>query len=216
MFNSRGLQLIILDFDGVIIESNNIKDTAFRKIFSRFPEHSKDFWQFHISHVSMSRYEKFDYVLENLGLVGDIVFKEQLLQEFSEHTLELMRSVLFVKGAKEFLTAINGKLPLYLASITPISDLEIILDHLQIRSFFTGMYGCPPWTKRDALRDILQIENQSPDTTVLIGDSYGDQRAANETGVHFIGRNSGLCFEEPYPSLMINDLYGLSAFFKPV
>jgi phosphoglycolate phosphatase-like HAD superfamily hydrolase len=72
------------------------------------------------------------------------------------------------------------------------------------------VYGCPPWTKPGAVKDILQKENILPSHTVLVGDSYGDQKAANETGVHFIGRNSGLLFEDPQPAILIENLEGLA------
>ena len=208
--------MIIFDFDGVIVESNNIKDLVFKKIFSRFPGLAEDLWQFHRNHVSVSRYDKFDYVLEKTGRTGDLDFKNALLTEFSNLTLEMMRSVPFVKGAREFLNTIAGKMPVYLASVTPFTDLEIIVTHLQIRSLFTDIYGCPPWNKPDAIRDILKKENRLPLETILIGDSYGDQRAARETGIHFIGRNSGLGFEDPKPEIVINDLAELLKIFKIV
>jgi phosphoglycolate phosphatase-like HAD superfamily hydrolase len=103
--------------------------------------------------------------------------------------------------------------PLYLASVTPIHDLEIILDHLKIRSYFKNVYGCPPWTKIDAVFDILSHENSSAQNAVLIGDSYGDQRTARETGVHFIARQSGLTFEDPQPEISVADLMGLADAF---
>lgn len=216
MFDANGIKIIILDFDGVIVESNDIKDRAFEKVFNGLPEHSKDIFQYHRQHVSISRYAKFDYALEKLGRVGDVELKDKMLTDFSKYTLELMRSVPFVKGAKEFLTTMQDTFPLYLASVTPIDDLDDIIDHLNIRSFFTGVYGCPPWTKPKAILDILKKENQIPSSAVLVGDSYGDQRAANETGIYFIGRNSGLGFEDPQPPFIVPDLTNLSTIFKTV
>ncbi len=216
MFDASEIKVVILDFDGVIVESNDIKDRAFEKIFNSYPEYSEDFFRYHKKHVSVSRYTKFDYVLEKLGRVGDMDLKNKLLADFSKYTLELMYSAPFVKGAKEFLAAMQDKLPLYLASVTPIDDLNHILRHLNIRPFFTDVYGCPPWTKPGAILDIVNKENQTASSAVLIGDSYGDQRAANETGIHFIGRNSGLGFEDPQPACIIPDLTSLSTIFKTV
>jgi phosphoglycolate phosphatase-like HAD superfamily hydrolase len=213
MIEIAGIQLVILDFDGVIVESNDIKDRAFKKVFSRFPEYENEFFAYHQKYVSVSRYAKFDHVLERIGKPDDLELKNELLSDFSTYTIEMMRSVSFVKGAKEFLEDLYGKLPLYLVSVTPIDDLGLILDQLKIQSFFKTVYGCPPWNKPGAIKDILQNENQSPGNAVLIGDSYGDQRAAQETGTRFIGRDSGLGFEEPYPSLIIPDLSGLSMCF---
>jgi phosphoglycolate phosphatase-like HAD superfamily hydrolase len=213
LFDSRKIQLIILDFDGVIVESNDIKDRVFRNIFDRFPQYSEELWQYHKTHVSVSRHQKFDHLLEKIGRKDDVVLKTELLKSFSFRTLELMKTVPFVKGAKEFLDHLSGKIPLYLASVTPIEDLGLILNNLDIRSYFKAVYGCPPWTKSNALKDILKQENAAAGSVVLIGDSYGDQRAAKETGIQFIGRDSGLDFEEPYPLWVVPDLSGLSGYF---
>jgi phosphoglycolate phosphatase-like HAD superfamily hydrolase len=125
-----------------------------------------------------------------------------------------MALVPFVKGAKNILEESSSKIPLYLLSVTPIQDLTIIVDRLEIRSYFKDIYGCPPWNKPDAIRDILQKENCSAKKAVMIGDSYGDQRAAAETGIHFIGRDSGLGFEYPQPEIIIPDLYNLTEVLK--
>jgi beta-phosphoglucomutase-like phosphatase (HAD superfamily) len=37
MFETGSIKLIILDFDGVIVESNNVKDLAFEKICINLP-----------------------------------------------------------------------------------------------------------------------------------------------------------------------------------
>lgn len=205
-----GLQVVILDFDGVVIESNNIKDEVFDELFRRFPEHYEAAMQYHRTHVSVSRFQKFDYLLGQMGRTGDEALKRELLEAFSTRTLEKLKSVAFVNGAIDFLKTIQGCLPLYLASVTPIHDLEMILDHHRLRSYFTGVYGCPPWTKIDAVYDILARENCMGSEAVLVGDSYGDQRTAQETGVHFIARQSGLAFDDPQPSIMVNDLVGLA------
>lgn len=207
------IEVVILDFDGVIIESNDIKDKVFDEIFQRFPAQYENALNYHRTHVSVSRFQKFDYLLGQLGRTGDEVLKRQLLEDFSSITLEKMKSVSFVNGAIDFLKTMQLKFPLYLASVTPIHDLEIILDHLQLRSYFKGVYGCPPWTKIDAVYDILAHENSSAQNAVLIGDSYGDQRTARETGVHFIARQSGLGFEDPQPETSMDDLIGLADLF---
>jgi phosphoglycolate phosphatase-like HAD superfamily hydrolase len=211
--NLKGIELIVLDFDGVIIESNDIKDRVFEEIFSRFPEHGADALKWHRQHVSLSRYAKFDYLLERMGRKNDEMFRMELVNEFSRITIDKLMRVLFVKGARNFLETFHNRIPLFLASVTPAEDLEVILEHLGIRPFFQDVYGCPPWTKPAAILDIIQKKNVLPSGVILIGDSYGDQRAAKETGIHFIGRNSGLGFENPQPDVIVQDLDELSTVF---
>lgn len=75
--------------------------------------------------------------------------------------------------------------------------------------WFRDVYGCPPWTKPDAILDILKKEDIKPEEALLIGDSAGDQRAAHVSGVHFIARNSGLDFDAPQP-VKFSDLNQIS------
>jgi phosphoglycolate phosphatase-like HAD superfamily hydrolase len=198
-----GIKILIFDFDGVIVESNGIKDEVFRKIFSNYPDYYEEMMVYHKDHVSESRVKKFDYLLKIMGREFDAQGKEKLMKDFSDFSLKLMESVSFVAGAKEMLEKASH-LPLYLASVTPIEDLEQILRKLNLRVFFKDVYGCPPWTKPDAILSILDREKITPDEALLIGDSAGDQRSAKLTGIKFIARNSGLPFDEPTPRLFNN------------
>jgi phosphoglycolate phosphatase-like HAD superfamily hydrolase len=83
------------------------------------------------------------------------------------------------------------------------------LEKRGLLHWFDGVYGCPPWTKANAIRDILSRNSILPKNSLLIGDSAGDQRAALETGIQFIARDSGLKFDE-IPPLFFLDLYEIS------
>ena len=199
------IELLILDFDGVVIESNDIKTQAFEKVFSQFPQYKDAMMQFHYENVSVSRIEKFDYLAELMGRGADSKLKAEMVDNFSQYVLEDILTVPLVKGAERFLKMVKGRLPLYLASVTPANELEHILEKRGLLHWFEGIYGCPPWTKANAIRDILSRNSILPRNSLLLGDSAGDQRAAFETGIQFIARDSGLKFDE-IPSLFFLDL----------
>jgi phosphoglycolate phosphatase-like HAD superfamily hydrolase len=205
------LRVLVLDFDGVIVESNDIKTDAFRHVFGRFPEHTDAMMAYHHAHVSLSRFAKFDHLLERLERQDDVALRECLAAEFSRFTLERMASVPFVTGAEAFIREMTQRLPVYLASVTPAADLDVILERRGLESAFRGVYGCPPWTKPDALRDVLRIELCAPEEVTLVGDSAGDQRAAAETRVPFIARDSGLPFDAPAPERIFRELAAVAA-----
>ncbi|MFZ2406190.1 MAG: HAD hydrolase-like protein [Methylobacter sp.] len=193
------LRIIILDFDGVVIESNDIKTHAFQQVFARFPEHTKTMMAFHREHVSLSRYAKFDHLLGLLGRNEDAALKAEIATDFSLLVVEKMKSVPMVPGAEDFLRNVTPMLPVYLASVTPAEELSMILGQRGLMQWFRDIYGCPPWTKQLAIQDILMRETVNPEDVLLIGDSAGDQQAAHITGVNFIARNSGLSFDSPQP-----------------
>lgn len=194
-----GLRVLILDFDGVVIESNAVKTLAFQQVFARFPDHADAMMEFHHTHVSASRFEKFDHLLGLAGRRGDGGLRDELAADFSARVLQVMTAVPLVRGAESFLRSITPRVPTYLASVTPEAELAVILERLGLRRWFRGVYGCPPWTKADAILDVLEREAVKPDEALLIGDSAGDQRAAGMTGVNFLARDSGLSFDSPAP-----------------
>ncbi len=197
---------IILDFDGVIVESNDIKTRAFAQVFSRFPEHADAMMAYHEAHVSASRFDKFRHlVTDRLGRPADDPLMDELADAFSEETRKQVIACPMVAGAADFLDTVSARVPVYLASVTPQADLDASLAARGLTRYFTRVYGCPPWTKAGAIKDIVGgvgyvgragFERVN---TLFIGDSAGDQRAALETGVEFLARDSGLPFDDPQP-----------------
>jgi phosphoglycolate phosphatase len=209
------IRVVILDFDGVVIESNQVKTLAFADVFARFPEHAEAMMAFHHANVSASRFVKIDHLVTNLlGRPGDTALRDSLANEFSRRSRELIATVPYVDGAEALLETVSSRVPLYLASVTPAEDLGAILAERNLTHFFHGVYGCPPWNKPAAIRDVLAHQGVRPDEAVLVGDSGGDQRAAAQTGVHFIARQSGLPFEW-VPTVSFSDLTGVVDFLHP-
>ena len=195
------LRVLILDFDGVIVESNDIKTEAFEELFGRFPEHSEAMMAYHYAHVSVTRFAKFEHLLTLLGRTGDSGLRADLANDFSQLVSERMLRVPLVPGAESFLRTMTTRLPVYLASVTPAKELGSILRHLGLDHWFRGVYGCPPWTKPKAIADVLNRERVTSKEAMLVGDSAGDQLAALETGIQFLARDSGLAFDDPIPPI---------------
>ena len=193
------VRVLILDFDGVVVESNDIKTEAFHCLFKSFPEYTNTMMAFHHENVSLTRFAKFDHLLELMGKADNQELKDKIAADFSRKVLEGMMKVPLVIGAISFLQNVTSRIPVYLASVTPEKELLIILKDRKLLPWFRAVYGCPPWSKPDAIQDVLLKERLRPEHALLIGDSAGDQRAANSTGVNFLGRDSGLCFDDPQP-----------------
>ena len=179
-----------MDFDGTLVESNQIKDRAFETIFSEWPEHTKSMMQWHLTHDSIERGEKFRYFVEEvLALPGQNDLIEKLSSRFGQLTKEAIIECPYVKGAHEFLEYIRNRGSVYLVSATPQQDLNQIIKARGLSGNFKDLYGAPI-SKIETLKQIMLSENVSVDEILFIGDSAEDQQAAKLLGIRFIGRQS--------------------------
>ena len=62
----KPIDAIFFDFDGVILESVDIKGWAFGKLFESYPEHVDEIVAFHFANGGMSRFDKFRYIYKNI------------------------------------------------------------------------------------------------------------------------------------------------------
>jgi HAD superfamily hydrolase (TIGR01549 family) len=185
------VKVIALDFDGVVLESNSAKTEAFEQLSNAYPLEATEFMSFHRSNVSLPRRAKFAKLAEQLGRDGDLALIEDMENSFSTLVKRKVVSSQRVEGLDDFLGNFEH-LPLYIVSHTPQDELIAILKETGLYPHFSGIYGCPPHTKVDALRDIASRESILLEQIVFVGDAQSDAQAATETGVVFVGRDSGL------------------------
>ncbi len=187
---------LVFDFDGVIVESVGIKDEAFRRIFAGHPDRIEEIMAYHRSRNAVIRYEKFRHIVTRiLGGAYDAETAADLAARYRGFVLERIRVCPFVPGARELLEAWAGRVPMYLASVNPIEDIEELLEARGLRRFFVGLYPYP-WRKAEALREIVRRTGGGPRAVAFIGDSPEDGDAAREAGTVFFGRDSGRPFPE--------------------
>lgn len=181
-------KVIVLDFDGIILESADIKTRAFRQLFTPYPEHLDKIVQFHLDNVGISRFEKFRAVYRDF--LGRSIGDEELADLDREFSSLVYREILtcpFVGGAYPFLQTRSQHHDLYVASGTPQHELQDIVERRGLSKYFAGVYGSPE-TKPEILRGVMARHELPPSELVFIGDALSDYQAAREAGVPFIGR----------------------------
>jgi len=183
------LATLILDFDGVIVESIPLKTAAFRKVFSFAPpEHFDEIIAFHLENGGMSRYDKFRYIYANIlhePLAPEQ--EERLASEYVGLIFESMLTVPYVKGAEELLEGCSQRLPLYIVSATPEGEMHEIARRRDLTKYFVRIYGSPK-TKAECIREILAETGASSEEALFVGDAPNDWDAARATGVRFVAR----------------------------
>ena len=189
-FAKKDIKIICLDFDGTVIESNDIKDKAFSEIFSEFPEHKKYMMNYHLNNNSIDRYQKFKFFVNNIlkeNKSQDLV--EELVLKFNLLTDEAIYKCPYVDGAILFLEEYFEKIDLYLLSATPEINLRKILTERKIKQYFKMIYGAPI-NKVNIINDIILKRNVRADEILYIGDTQEDLKVAFETKTNFIHRQS--------------------------
>jgi phosphoglycolate phosphatase-like HAD superfamily hydrolase len=183
-----GPELIIFDFDGVILESADIKTHAFARLFEDHPKHVDAVVELHLQLAGISRYEKFRLIYDDiLEQPLDDTELRRLGDEFSRLVLDEVLSCPFVPGAREFLELHHRKRGLYVASGTPEEELRDIVNQRELDPFFRGVYGTPA-LKDEISRRVLADTGLERDNAVFIGDATTDLDGARGAGIAFIGR----------------------------
>lgn len=186
------VRAIIFDFDGVIIESFDIKTEAFRELFKTYPEHVDKIVEYHQQNGGVSRYKKFKCIYsEILKQPLDEETLKELGEKFSGMVVEEVKKCPYVPGAPEFIRKRSKNLKLFIASGTPEDELRSIVASRGLSEHFKGIYGSPA-TKSEIIQGILSRENMEKEDTVFIGDTITDYREASKAGVPFIARINSL------------------------
>lgn len=193
MTNSKMVKAIIFDFDGVILESANIKTESFKEMVSDYPESiANEFVEYHRQHMGISRFVKFRYFFEQILKEDYTKQKEEEWGErFRQITLNKVLNCPFVPGAEEFLKKHYEKKDLFLfvASGTPMQELKEEIVKRGLEQYFEGYYGTPD-TKVQITNKILKQYKIEPDEAIFVGDASADMQAAKSTGLCFVGRNT--------------------------
>ena len=210
------IKAIIFDFDGVIIESANIKTEAFAEIFSDFPQKLKEIIDYHLVNAGISRYAKFRYIYEHI--LGQSLSKEKELElgrRFSQIVLQKVLSAPFVSGAKEFLDMNKHRFQFFIASGTPEEELMDIIYARRLQEHFREIHGSPK-QKSDIINEIINHYHFTREEVVYVGDAESDRIAAEQAKIFFIER-----IDNSQPSLdsypwRVRDLFDLNEVLKKI
>ena len=204
------LEAVVFDCDGVILESADLKSESFRRLGSLFgPEIQDRFYEYHLRHIGVSRYEKFAWLYRTeFGREITVEESQRLGELFANYCLEAVLAAPFVPGFEDALDWLQGRgLALFVASGTPQTELETVLAAKGLTSRFHAILGTPP-AKSQILAKIISEGGFAPSRVLMIGDGETDFQAAKDNETLFFGR--GNCFQslgQPWAE----DLTGLPA-----
>jgi phosphoglycolate phosphatase-like HAD superfamily hydrolase len=203
---------LIFDFDGVLVESTDVKTKAFATLYAGYgSEIERKVVEYHEEHAGISRFRKFQYFQEALlGIPYSDADGESLSAQFSQLVVDAVVNAPFVAGAKEFLDTHKGQVPMFVASGTPDGELYEIVRRRGMMSYFLSVHGTPS-TKGKIINKLLESYALDRSKVLMVGDALADLEGAHQAGVCFIGRVSGECSPFPADIDVIPDLRALPA-----
>ncbi|MBI4667943.1 MAG: HAD family hydrolase [Elusimicrobia bacterium] len=183
------IQAVVFDFDGVLVESVDIKTRAFACLFSsEAPAAVERILDYHLKNGGISRQEKFRTIYRDI-LKRPLKDRDFgcLCRRFAELVVKEVTAAPWVKGAEEFLRTQHRRYRFFIISGTPEKELKFIIRRRGIQKLFRGVFGSPR-TKDFLLKEILKRYHLRPRQLVFVGDAPTDWRAAQRAGVPFIWR----------------------------
>lgn len=186
-------EIILWDFDGVIINSNAERERGFREVLKTYPkEQVEKLIEFHNINGGWSRYVKFRYFFESIRKeeVSDEEVNK-LAQEFSEIMLRLLvDKELLIDETLRFISRqfALGK-EMHIVSGSDQTELRKLCEKLEIVHYFYSVLGSPT-PKKDLVASIIKESTKPKDDYCLIGDAINDYDAAIDNNIQFFGFNN--------------------------
>ena len=183
---------ILWDFDGVIIDSNSVREFGFREVLKEFdPEQVELLIDFHKANGGWSRYVKFRYFFEEIR--NENITDEEI-GELSENFSRIMKERLvsrenLIDETMVFLETNHTKIKMFVTSGSDENELRFLCAELGISKYFSSIHGSPK-PKVEIVSELINSYNFLVSECCLIGDSLNDYEAAYYNGIQFFGYNN--------------------------
>lgn len=173
---------LFIDFDGVLVDSNDVKTKAFRNLGEKFfgYEAGVALEDFHLQNPGKSRFEKISFLC-SLSQEDSIEIRQQLLNEFRE----LVFSTIQRSERSRLVNSLAGSdvHNAFIVSAAPTFELLELVNLFGWKSAFEDrVYGSPP-TKYEIFDGLSGADAVKG---IMIGDSPTDWEVAKAFHLDFV------------------------------
>ena len=209
------VKCVVFDFDGTLVESNEIKRKAFYEVTKDIDGADLILDKLFSRPGLGDRYNVFNSLIEILKKTNnsDIspTYLSDLYTNICEDKISKAQEVIGALGTLKELNKRNFKI--FVSSATPVNTLKRIIRMRGWVELFEDVMGAPE-SKEDHLKSILSLNNYSLSEVVYVGDSEIDQKAALSTGCGFIGVGKNWNRFDSKPSVLLCTLENLTKELK--
>jgi phosphoglycolate phosphatase-like HAD superfamily hydrolase len=177
------IKAVCFDFDGTLVDSNNVKKSVFLDLASNFPD-GRIFMETLLYHnPPLDRFAVFKLLSEKYGLSEE--HNNNLLAEFTATVHQRIVEASLMPGVLHCLNDLtNKKILLSINSATPEPELNAILLEMGLSRWFHEIKGRPA-SKSENLDALLANQGLKPSEVLIVGDGADDQDYADLAGCHF-------------------------------
>ena len=183
---------ICFDFDGVILDTIQLKAEAFTRVYGALEEVQKSYIRdYQIKNGGVSRLDKFIHFEKYLfGVELTKSRSEELSYLLSEYILDNIDTCSHIPGVRDFMEKLTRSgVSVCIATAMPESDLVSILDRISLTEAVYIAKGGPK-EKIDQLREINEHFCDDRRQGLYFGDNISDFNAATGAKLDFIGVSS--------------------------
>jgi HAD superfamily hydrolase (TIGR01549 family) len=180
--NLNKYKTIILDCDGVIFDSNDLKLDAFRDALKDYDKNIVDnFINYFRKNFGTSR-----YVLTRI-FINKFLKKKlnndlycNIIEQYSKNCVVLYKKSKLTNGFLNFIDQYGDKY-IYVASGSDEAELREVFKKKDLAVYFSGIFGSPQ-KKSEIVSNIVNKNTKC----IMIGDSLSDMQAATNSKIDFI------------------------------
>lgn len=189
-------KVILWDFDGVLMNSNAVRDIGFEKVLADYPaEQVTALMTYHKANGGLSRYVKFRYFFE---VVRNESVSDEQIQELAKKFPSIMQEILFdklllINDSIEFVQQNFSKYKMHIVSGSDGVELRSLCKYLEIDKYFITIEGSPT-IKNELVKQLLFKYKYNCESCVLVGDSVNDMEAARVNNISFAAYNNSALF----------------------
>jgi phosphoglycolate phosphatase len=203
------IKCAMFDFDGTLVDSNDIKFNAFFKVTRHIPN-SKKIIEKVLQKQIGDRYAIFRYFAHAMYNEYEISVNAKTLS--IDYTLlceEEVSNAPHKEGFEESLKKLKlMNIKLFVSSATPQETLNNILIRRGVSQLFDGIFGTPD-SKEFHIEKVKQLLSFSSSEILYIGDSEPDRLAAFNSNCHFIGIGLDSSRFSIKPTILLETLHDL-------
>ncbi len=176
--------VIILDCDGVVFDSNHLKVEAFKKALNHYhPDIVEAFGEYFKNNFGTSRYHLARVFIEEfLHQEFEEELYQKILQDYGDSCVLLYKESDFTNDLMKFLHYYKNK-KLYIASGGDEVELNEVFKVKNIHHYFEKILGSPR-KKNDLVREVLKENFEKK--MIMIGDAKSDLLASQANDIDFI------------------------------